>query len=92
MWVLFTSNFVGVCFSRSLHYQFYVWYFHTLPLLLYSTRLHAALRVAVLLAIEYCWNVYPSTPASSLLLHACHAATLAALLLLRNEPEKAHAQ
>lgn len=45
-----------------------------------------------MLAIEYCWNVYPSTPASSLLLHACHAATLAALLLLRNEPEKAHAQ
>lgn len=35
---LFTSNFVGVCCARSLHYQFYVWYFHQLPFLLWSAQ------------------------------------------------------
>lgn len=42
--ILFTSNFIGMVFSRSLHYQFYVWYFHTLPWLLWQTSAPMALR------------------------------------------------
>ena len=42
--ILFTSNFVGVMFARSLHYQFYSWYFHTLPWLLWGTRLPIVAR------------------------------------------------
>ena len=41
---LMTSNFIGMCFSRSLHYQFYVWYFHTLHYLLWNTYLPTVVR------------------------------------------------
>lgn len=36
---LFTSNFIGIVCSRSIHYQYYCWYFHTLPYLLWRTKL-----------------------------------------------------
>lgn len=84
--VLFTSNFIGMCFSRSLHYQFYVWYYHSLPLLLWETDLPAGMRIFLLLTIEYCWNVYPSTVLSSALLHSAHCFILLALYLSRREP------
>ncbi|XP_072496558.1 dol-P-Man:Man(5)GlcNAc(2)-PP-Dol alpha-1,3-mannosyltransferase isoform X2 [Notamacropus eugenii] len=89
--VLFTSNFIGVCFSRSLHYQFYVWYFHTLPYLLWATPsrwLTHLLRLLVLGLIELSWNTYPSTPCSSMALHLCHAVILLQLWLSsRSLPE-----
>ncbi|XP_069928529.1 dol-P-Man:Man(5)GlcNAc(2)-PP-Dol alpha-1,3-mannosyltransferase isoform X2 [Oryctolagus cuniculus] len=82
--ILFTSNFIGICFSRSLHYQFYVWYFHTLPYLLWATParwLTHLLRLLVLGLIELSWNTYPSTSCSSAALHACHAVILLQLWL-----------
>ncbi|KAJ1409012.1 ALG3 protein-domain-containing protein [Ochromonadaceae sp. CCMP2298] len=36
---IFTSNFIGIAFARTLHYQFYCWYFHTLPFLLFTHAL-----------------------------------------------------
>ncbi|ELK00761.1 Dolichyl-P-Man:Man(5)GlcNAc(2)-PP-dolichyl mannosyltransferase [Pteropus alecto] len=70
--------------SRSLHYQFYVWYFHTLPYLLWATparRLTHLLRLLVLGLIELSWNTYPSTSCSSAALHVCHAVILLQLWL-----------
>ncbi|PIC47376.1 hypothetical protein B9Z55_006755 [Caenorhabditis nigoni] len=78
-----TSNLIGIAFSRSLHYQFYSWYFHQLPFLLFCDYPHVNSiskipwkqffwKVPLLLAIELCWNVYPSTWWSSALLHICH--------------------
>lgn len=79
VFILFSSNFLGVCCSRSLHYQFYVWYFHTLPYLLWctpTTKLGHMPKVLLLGMIELCWNTYPSTVCSSLSLHICHGLIL----------------
>ncbi|XP_062580396.1 dol-P-Man:Man(5)GlcNAc(2)-PP-Dol alpha-1,3-mannosyltransferase-like [Saccostrea cucullata] len=73
---LFTANLIGMSFSRSLHYQFYVWYFHTLHYLLWSTSQPSIVNILVLGVIELCWNTYPSTVLSSSLLHVCHAVML----------------
>jgi alpha-1,3-mannosyltransferase len=105
------GNFIGIVFARSLHYQFYAWYFHSLPALLWSvggargrsrrgeTASHTGggmdggfrrrrkafavvvARVGAMGAIEWCWNAYPSTPTSSLVLFATHAALLLSLWL-----------
>jgi hypothetical protein len=67
--VIFSSNFIGIVFARSLHYQFYCWYFHMLPYLLsHCTQVPLGAKLAVLLAIEVCFNVYPATWWSSALL------------------------
>jgi alpha-1,3-mannosyltransferase len=46
--VLFTSNLVGIVCSRSLHYQFYVWYFHTLHFLLWIMPMPNMSRILIL--------------------------------------------
>lgn len=69
---IFTANFIGLVFSRSLHYQFYIWYYHTLPYLIWCCEYKTATRLVILGFIELCWNTYPSTVYSSLCLHACH--------------------
>ncbi|CAG8501751.1 10371_t:CDS:2 [Ambispora gerdemannii] len=78
--LMFTSNFIGIIFSRTLHYQFYSWYFHSLPFLLWhSVKIPIVFRFALIGSIEYCWNVYPATSESSLLLLFCHMLVLAGL-------------
>ena len=67
---IFTSNFIGICFARTLHYQFYSWYFHTLPFLLWHCRdqLSIWMRLVILITIEISFNVFPATSWSSILL------------------------
>lgn len=66
---IFISNLIGICFARTLHYQFYCWYFHTLPYLLWSISIYPIwFKVLILLSIEISFNIYPSLPWSSLLL------------------------
>uniref|UniRef100_A0A182WJU7 dolichyl-P-Man:Man5GlcNAc2-PP-dolichol alpha-1,3-mannosyltransferase n=1 Tax=Anopheles minimus TaxID=112268 RepID=A0A182WJU7_9DIPT len=69
---IFLSNFIGIVCARSLHYQFYVWYFHSLPYLTWYTEYTNSLKFLLLFLLEFCWNTYPSTALSSLVLHTCH--------------------
>ncbi|XP_072935845.1 lethal(2)neighbour of Tid protein [Epargyreus clarus] len=73
---MFYVNFIGIVCARSLHYQFYSWYFHTLPYLLWSTNYTVIVRFLILALIEFCWNTYPSTDITSALLHICHISIL----------------
>ncbi|KAG8284777.1 lethal(2)neighbour of tid protein [Homalodisca vitripennis] len=73
---MITCNFIGVACSRSLHYQFYVWYFHTLPYLLWSTPYSDTWRLIIMGVIELCWNTYPSSVLSSAALHISHIAIM----------------
>ncbi|KAI8853950.1 lethal(2)neighbour of Tid protein-like protein [Chytridium lagenaria] len=85
--LMFVSNFVGIVFARSLHYQFYSWYFHMLPYLLWRTHVPIIGKIALFGAIEYCWNVYPSTNESSILLLVSHGILLLGLLVGDEEPK-----
>lgn len=70
--IVFVSNFLGILCARSLHYQFYSWYFHTIPFLLLRTTTPALYKVFVFCAIEVCWNIFPSnwiTSSCLLLMH-----------------------
>lgn len=84
VYILFTSNFIGIVFARSLHFQFYVWYFHSIPLLLWHTPLPTLARLVLMLMIELAWNPWQgetSSVESSLLLTVCHAILLVGLWL-----------
>jgi len=74
--IAITSNLIGILFARSLHYQFYSWYAYQVPLLAWRTRYPTALKLFVVGAIEYGWNVYPSTRLSSVVLCASHIVLL----------------
>lgn len=83
---LLGCNCVGVLFARSLHFQFYCWYLHGVPLLLWRCeRLPLAARFLTFVLLEYAFSYGldksegTSTPASSLSLQIAHAALLYAL-------------
>lgn len=76
---LFVSNFIGVAFCRSLHYQFYTWYYFSLPFLLWATCIPTFMRLSVMVLLEYAFNTFPATPGSSAALQLAHLTLLAGL-------------
>jgi len=79
VYTLFLSNFIGIAFARTLHYQFYSWYFHALPLLLWLTKMPMMLRVIIVFMVEFAFNVFPATALSSAVIQLAHVITLFAL-------------
>lgn len=65
--LLILTNFVGILFARSLHYQFLSWYHWTIPALLHWSQLNTVVCLVLFVLNEYCWNVYPPNPHSSAL-------------------------
>lgn len=87
---LFVSNFIGICCARTMHYQFYCWYFATLPFLLWrETPYPLPIRILLLAAIEVSFLTFPATATSSAVLQVAHWAILIpCVLLVRKEPER----
>uniref|UniRef100_A0A7S1GPB1 dolichyl-P-Man:Man5GlcNAc2-PP-dolichol alpha-1,3-mannosyltransferase n=1 Tax=Cyclophora tenuis TaxID=216820 RepID=A0A7S1GPB1_CYCTE len=84
LYTMFLSNFIGICFARTLHYQFYCWYISTIPMLLLLTTstttttttatimTKAIAMVLVMVALEYSFHIFPATPLSSAVLQITH--------------------
>jgi alpha-1,3-mannosyltransferase len=79
--------FVGLAWARSLHYQFYVTYYWTLPILVVSATQHRwlpdwatmLLRLALVGAIESSFLAYPTTARASTILAAAHTVLLVSM-------------
>ena len=94
IYTMFVSNFVGIAFARTLHYQFYSWYFHSLPMLhaittdLSSSRpmmayISLSASIVSILGVEYAFNVFPATSMSSIILQVSHVFLLFKICLSR---------
>ncbi|XP_039142450.1 dol-P-Man:Man(5)GlcNAc(2)-PP-Dol alpha-1,3-mannosyltransferase [Dioscorea cayenensis subsp. rotundata] len=93
--VMFVGNFIGVVCARSLHYQFYSWYFYSLPFLLWKTPFPTLLRLILFVAVELSWNIYPSNFYSSIILFCAHLIILWGLWIAPIEspyPRRKHSQ
>lgn len=80
LFVLFSSNFVGILFARTLHYQFYVWYAHSLLFLLWKGPFPTLAKLVVVLSLEVVFNIYPPHAAAAVVLHVAHFMVLMSLL------------
>ena len=77
--ILFSGTLIGVICARTLHFQFYSWYFHMLPFLLWQINIRTTFRLLLLLCVECVWNVFPTTPIASAALFCCHCVLLLGL-------------
>jgi alpha-1,3-mannosyltransferase len=83
IYTMVVSNYVGIAFARTLHYQFYCWYYLSLPMIhwmsigptteIMRASLHVATSAISIFCIEAAFNAYPATFLSSMILQLSHA-------------------
>lgn len=94
IYTMFVSNYIGIAFARTLHYQFYCWYFYSLPILLWvatkrfpspdtttMTCFYLTTNILALIGIEYAFNIFPATEKSSMVLQLSHTFLLVKILI-----------
>jgi len=78
---MFLSNFIGIVFARTLHYQFYSWYFYSIPFMLMFTLMKRHTKLMVVIMIEFAFNTFPAMAKSSAVLQMAHVTLLSGVLL-----------
>ena len=97
VYTMFATNYIGIAFARTLHYQFYCWYFYSLPILhglsswVSTSRnapasasrifLHLWLSVTSIVGAEFAFNVFPATAQSSMILQISHLFLLGKIIM-----------
>jgi alpha-1,3-mannosyltransferase len=93
IYTMFVSNYVGIAFARTLHYQFYCWYYLSLPTMHWMTMgpmattislqatIHVASSLIAIFGNEVAFNVFPATWLSSIVLQLSHAFLLIKIFL-----------
>ena len=85
--VVFICNLIGILCCRSIHYQFLVWYFSTLPFLVWQTKLPIYLKVGMMLSFNYGWS-YQRSSSKSIFLLVFHLSLLFLLAVYDKKVEK----
>jgi alpha-1,3-mannosyltransferase len=69
------TNIIGITFARSLHYQFYSWYFYSIPFLL-SLMKRPWMGLVVFVGLEYVFMQFPPAAINSATMLCCHIVLL----------------
>ena len=85
MTTILSANVIGLLFARSLHYQFYSYLAWSTPYLLWRSGVHPVVQYGLWALQEWAWNVFPSTPASSVVVVVVMGITVA---LIAASPEQ----
>eukprot|EP00921_Rhytidocystis_pertsovi_P015814 GHVQ01025070.1.p1 GENE.GHVQ01025070.1~~GHVQ01025070.1.p1 ORF type:complete len:534 (-),score=24.86 GHVQ01025070.1:1496-3097(-) len=72
LYVMISSNVIGILFARSLHYQFYSWYFHCVPWIVMTAPIPLILKAGIATVLETCWLLYPPNAYVSFILLVVH--------------------